>query len=286
MTVNPATRMWSGDEIESTLSDNFRSLDLKTSRMYAVTCTADEEGLAILNASGLPLAGELLPGTSNVYAHQAKANRISPVLWHVQVPYKGFVPQISGSTSPFDIPAIVDWSNVVVEEEIDEDFDGNPILTAAGEPVTGIRALFCDPVATIRKNMAAYNSYSGAVYHRSVNSDTFLGWPAGTSKLMDLNAKDVKGEYYEVTGTFQFRIPYRTTAAKAWYSRWRHEGFYCKVNMYGYDKIVRAKDQLGEPTASKVLLDTNGFLLASGATTIWKDTKKYAPLPYAALGFF
>ncbi len=103
---------------------------------------------------------------------------------------------------------------------------------------------------------------------------------------MDLNAKDVKDEYYEVTGTFQFPIPYRTTAAKAWYSRWRHEGFYCKVNMYGYDKIVRAKNQLGEPTASKILLDTNGFTLTSGATTIWKDTKKYAPLPYAALGFF
>ena len=103
MTVNPATRMWSGDEIESTLSDNFRSLDLKTSRMYAVTCTPDVEGLAILNATGIPVPGELLPGTSNVYAHQAKANRISPVLWHVTVPYKGFVPQISGSTSPFDI---------------------------------------------------------------------------------------------------------------------------------------------------------------------------------------
>jgi len=119
--------------------------------MYAVTCTPDEEGLAILNATGIPLPGEILTGTSNVYAHQAKANRISPVLWHVTVP---------------------------------------------------------------------------------------------------------------------------------------HEGFYCKAFMYGYNKIVRAKDQLGEPTASKILLDTNGYPLASGATTIWKETKKYAPLPYAALGFF
>jgi hypothetical protein len=279
MTVNPAVRMWSGDEGESALSDNLRSLDLQTSETYAVTCTPDETLLNILNASGLPTPGQLYPGTTNVYAHKAKGTRQSPVLWLVVVPYKGYVSNFG--------PAIVDWSNVTVEEEIDEDFDGNPILTEAGEPVEGIRALFCDPVATIRKNMLTYNSYVGAVYHRSVNSDTFLGWPPGTCKLMDLNAKDVNGSYYEVTGTFQFRIPYRTTAAKAWYSRWRHEGFQRKVDAYGTTVIAPVVDDLMEASSTKQLLDANGYQIFSGAgSAVWKETKKYASLPYSALGFF
>ena len=151
MTVNPATLMWSGDECEATLADNFRSLDLVPAKMYAVTATPDETELAILAAPDLPLPGEIFSGTSNVYAHKARAKRIGPCLWHVQVSYKGYIPNITTSTSPLDIPAIVDWDDVEVEEEIDEDFDGNPILTAAGEPVTGIRAVFCDQVATVKR---------------------------------------------------------------------------------------------------------------------------------------
>jgi hypothetical protein len=32
-------------------------------------------------------------------------------------------------------------------------------------------------------------------------------------------------EYYEVSAVVQFRYPYNTTPARAWWSRWRHEGF-------------------------------------------------------------
>ncbi len=285
MTVNPATLMWEGDEVESTLSDNFRSLDLVPTKVYQVTCTPDESEINILNAPGLPLPGEVFSGTTACYAYKAKASRKSPVLWHVTMAYKGYIPPTSG-TNPLDIPAIVDWDDVEVEEEIDEDFDGNAILTSCFEPVPGIRAVFCDQVATIKKNMATYNSYTASVYRRSVNSDTFLGWPAGTAKLMKLSGKEVQGDfsYYEVTGVVQFRIPYRTTAAKAWYARWRHEGLYQKADMYGYTKIVRARDEIGEDSSKPVLLDINGYKLASGGTPIWKDTKLYQPLPYAALG--
>lgn len=286
MTVNPATLMWSGDEIESTLADNFRSLDIVPVKQYAVTCTPDEPELNILNAPGLPGPGQVFSGTISVYAFKAKATRISPVLWHVLISYKGYIPQSSDSTNPLAIPAIIDWDDVEVEEEIDEDFDGNPIQTACGEPVTGIKAIFCDQVATIKKNMATYNSYTASVYRRSVNSDIFLGWPAGTAKLMKLSGKEVKGSfnYYEVTGVVQFRIPYRTTPDKAWYARWRHEGLYQKADMYGSTRVVRSQDGLGEDTAKPVLLDANGFRLAPGATPVWKQTKRYQPLPYAALG--
>ena len=292
MTVNAATQMWSGDEVESTLADNFRHLDLVPVKMFAVTCSPDATELEILNAENLPRPGDSfrpLSGAASVYAYKAKGVRISPVLWHVVMSYKGYVAQSSSSqapTSPLDIPAIVDWGDVEVEEEIDEDVDGNPIQTACGEPVTGITAVFCDQIATVKKNMLVYNSSFASAYRRAVNSDAFLFWPPGTCKLMNLSAKDVKREYYEVTGVFQFRIPYRTTALKAWYARWRHEGYYAKYNMYGSFKIARAKDGLKEDVSKPVLLDADGYLLASGTPPVWKETKRYTPLPFSALGFF
>lgn len=286
-TVNPATLMWSGETSESSLMDNFRSVDFKPVDVYSITCSADATRLDILNASGLPAGGQLYPGTLNVYAKVASATRISPVLWQVRISYEGYVSNAPGgfTQSPILTPAIVDWSDVEVEAEIDQDFDGNEIVTAAGERVNGIRAIFCDQVATIKKNMLTYDSYFAAKYRRSVNSDWFLGWPPGTAKLMQLSAKDIKGEYYEVTGVVQFRVPYRTTPAKAWYARWKHEGFYHRDAVTPTD-ILRAIDKEGEYTTNPVPLAADGTKAFPDAPPIWKETKLYDSLPYEYLGFF
>lgn len=110
-----------------------------------------------------------------------------------------------------------------------------------------------------------------------------MDWRLGCTHRNNLGGYRLTN-YYEVTGVVQFRIPYRTTPDKAWYARWRHEGLYQKADMYGSTRVVRSRDGLGEDSAKSVLLDANGFRLAPGATPIWKSTKLYQPLPYAALG--
>jgi hypothetical protein len=286
VTVNPARRKWSGDRFESNLADNLRSLEVTPSRVFQITCSPDATEQEIGLAPDLPRPGDLFPGTDYLYAASFSAQRVSPTMWEVTVGYKGDAPpNVSVSSNPLDTPTVIDWGGVTIEAEIDEDVDGNPILTAAGEPVDGLRAIFCDQVVTLKKNMATYNSFTASLYRRSVNSDAFLGWPAGTAKLMDLTAKDVGGKYYEVMATVQFRVPYRTTPAKAWYARWRHEGIYRKVDFASVTMTVQATDDLGEPKSAKTLLDANGYKLADGATPIWKETKLYTPLPYSLLGF-
>jgi hypothetical protein len=207
------------------------------------------------------------------------------VLWKVAVEYGGFTSPTGITVSPLFTPAILNYDDVETEEEIDEDFDGNPILTEAFEPVRGIKAVFCDRVITIKKNWAVFNDYVASAYRRSVNSDTFLGWPPGTAKMMRLSAQQVKDGYFEVNAVVQCRIPYRTTAARAWYARWVHEGFYHKQLVDGGPsfQIVRAMTE-GQPTEEKVLLDANGFRLADGSPPVWKETKLYNSLPFGALG--
>lgn len=286
-TVNPATLTWSGAASQASLVDNLRSLKYDPVEVYDVTCTPDAIDLDIYTATDLPRPGDLYNGLVGTFAKTARATRIAPVLWKVAIEYGGYTGTGAGglSESPLLTPAILNYDDVETEEEVDEDFDGNPILTEAFEPVRGIKAVFCDRVITIKKNWATFNDYVASAYRRSVNSDTFLGWPPGTAKMMKLSAQQVKDGYFEVTGVIQCRIPYRTTAANAWYARWVHEGFYHKQLIEGGPafQIVRAQNE-GQPTEEKVLLDTNGFRLADGGTTVWKETKLYNSLPFGALG--
>lgn len=284
-TVNPATLTWSGSSSTSTLNNNLRTLDYQPVEVYDVTCTPDAIDLDVYTAAGLPVPGQLYHNLPGVFAKGAKATCISPVLWKVAIEYTGFADPTGIQNSPLLIPALLGYDDVETEEEIDEDFDGNPIMTACFEPVRGIKSVFCDRVITIKKNWPVFNDYVASAYRRSVNSDTFLGWPPGTAKMMRLAAQQVKDSYYEVTAVVQCRIPYRTTAAKAWYARWVHEGFWHKklIGSGPEFQIVRALTE-GQPTEEKVLLDANGFRLPDGNTPVWKETKRYNSLPFNALG--
>lgn len=285
-TVNPAVKAWT-TESDASVSKDFRALDYLPIELYTFTTSPDATDLDAYTASGLPAPGQLYPGTFNVYAERAQLKRLSPILWQAIVRYKGAVDSSGGPASnPLDQAAIVDWDDVEIEEEIDQDFDGNPIQTPTGEKIFGVKASFYDSIARVQKNMLLFDNYTASAYRRAVNSDTFLGWPPGTVRCKKLSAKSIKNEYYSVTGIFQCRIPYNTTAAKAWYSRVRLEGFEHFISLYGSVKKVRAVDKLKQPTTKPVLLDENGFRLPEGDPPVWVETKKYDSLPFAALGFF
>ena len=305
--------MWSGAGGDITISDNFRKAEAALVKNYQVFTTPDATLNDVLQAPGIPAAGSAFgSGFDYVYAVKARPKRISPTYWTVAVPYEGEVSfgiggpggnQNNGVQSPLLAPAIIDWDGAESEEEIDEDFDGNPLVTANGEPINGIRRKFVDSVVTIKKNVLLWNSYVQGRYLHSVNSDLFLGWPPGTGKMTTLRASGVAspdvplGGYFQVTCVVQFRWPYRTTPEKAWYSRHRHEGYYRRVIVPGAPplpngdpktQIIRAT-RAGEPTAKPVLLDAQGFQLPDvdppqQQTAIWLEKKLYEPLPYSALG--
>lgn len=308
--------MWSGLGGDITITDNFRKANAALQKVYQVFTTPDATLSDVVQAPGIPAAGSSFgSGFDYVFATQARPKRQSPVYWIVTVPYEGEISfgsggpqgnQNNGVQSPLLAPAVIDYDDVEEELEIDEDFDGNPLVTANGEPINGIRRKFADQTVTIQKNMLTFNSYVQGRYRHSVNSDTFLGWPAGTAKMQKLRGKAVAspevpfGGYYQVTAIIQFRYPYRTTPEKAWYSRSRHEGYYKRVfvppgpnNPFG--QIVIRATRAGEPTAKPVLLDFLGQEIQPTDTTDatsapppiqahWLEKKLYEPLSYNALG--
>jgi len=295
--------MWSKPTTSATASDNFRKFQIKLQRAYQCVTTPDETESGVYN--GIDLQGNELPQLGDrfgldypfAYADNISIERPSPILFIVTVDYTGELGpgDSNNENNPLFAPPRIDWDDVESEQEIDEDFDGNPIQTINGEPIEGVKALIPDQTVAIKRNMLLFNPYVQARYRRAVNSDIFLGWPPGTAKLMKLSASNVpndQGGYWEVSAQIQFRYPYRTTPERAWYSRVRHEGYYERVELSGPGagtKVVRAVDANKEPVTKPVLLDESGFRIpgvepGEQQTAHWLEFKLYDSLPYSALG--
>jgi len=295
--------MWSKPTTSASASDNFRKYQIKLQRAYQCVTSPDETESGVYN--GTDLQGNQLPQLGArfgldypfAYADNISIERPSPILWIVTVDYTGELGpgESNNENNPLFAPPRIDWDDVESEQEIDEDFDGNPIQTINGEPIEGVKALIPDQTVSIKRNMLLFNPYVQARYRRAVNSDIFLGWPPGTAKLMKLSASNVpndQGGYWEVSAQIQFRYPYRTTPEKAWYSRVRHEGYYERVELSGPGagtKVVRAVDSNKEPVTKPVLLDGSGFRIpgvepGEVQTAHWLEFKLYDSLPYSALG--
>ena len=291
MTIVSVASMWSRTESSAKLLDNFRRLEVTFRECFQVVCTYDTEAIEVYGATDpttglhIPFKGDVYAGTSTIYARTVSPKRISPILWHVDVDYQGEAGPYGPSDNPLNTPPIFDFDDIETEEEIDEDWNGYPIINANYEPIEGVKVDIPDLVLNIQRNFATYSSYTQAQYRRATNSDTFNGWPPGTARLTKLKAKSVSDSlaaYWNVSASIRFRYPYRTTAAKAWYSRIRHEGFYERLTAGG--AIVRACDGYKRPVQKKILLKENGTRETDPNNTFWLEIQKYDSLPFSALG--
>lgn len=305
MAVQPALLMWSRAGSSADASDNFRRLDVMFTEAYQILHDVATPELAKYLAPGLPVAGSKYPNTDFVLAGRAKMNQVSPIMTIATVEYRGEIAPQNGSgqpsQNPINAPPSIDWDTILTEEEIDEDADGNPILTAAGERVRGIKAEFPDIILTVQRNFANWNSYVQAAFARATNSAPFAGWPAGTGRVVKLKANSVISDpskglgYWRGTLQVKFRIPWRTTPDKAWYARWLHQGYFCKKKLPGPPtsggispfSVVPCIDGHKTTATSPRPLDVDGFQIEDGDTTKtnWRETKRYIPLDLNLLGF-
>lgn len=289
MSIQSVDKMWSRSTGDATFSDRFRKLDVSFDEAYQVLHDPNETKLSIFQAPGIPSAGTSYPGFPFVVVQSASIESLSPILSIVNVRYSGEVGpvgQAGQSPSPLFAPPKIDYDDVETEEDVDEDFDGNPIATANNEPIVGLKRPIADQTVTIRRNFSTFNSYVQSRYRQAVNSDTFLGWPPGTARITKFSASNVIDRYlgyWEVTATIQFRYPYKTTPDKAWYRRTLHQGFLERISG-ATDKIVRAVDDDQMPLNKPVLLDADGYRIPDGDPPYYLEFKIFDSLPFSALG--
>lgn len=282
MTVLAITEMWS-KKGGSVTSKQFSPTDLsyQFTRGFQAVTTIDTQEVEILADPAMPYFGQPHPNGAPAYVTSINLEQVSPILWMGTVGYTGE----NGEAEAGD-EIEVEWSDVSSTEAVDRDYNGDAIVNVNGEPVEGLSMEISDQIVVITRKFATINTYAIRQYRRATNSDEFLGWPAGTARLVGYSAKNLfkqgaPNERWTVTARIQFREPFaNTTPAQAWYARWRQEGFL--VNDGG--DLRRARDEAGNDAVRPVLLAADGSQETDPANAIYVHTQLYGSLPFASLG--
>lgn len=288
MSVLSVSQMWSRNS-GSFEADRYFTYANKASitEAYQVVAEIGDTSATIESSPLLPRYGDQHSSGRLAYVRSIQAEQVGPIFWVATVRYDG----------DFEDDIIqIEWTDTATSEPIDRDWDGAAITTVNGEPVEGLTVDVADQVAVITRKFLAVNTYGIAMYRRATNSDTFLGWPPGTARLVGYSATNkfftnAPIEQWTVTARIQFRQPYaNTTPAQAWYKRWRHEGLWVKaggtvVNGELVGGIIqRALDEKGQESPKPVLLDQYGRQERNPDAAVFIHTQAYDSLPYSGLG--
>jgi hypothetical protein len=223
--------------------------------------------LDALAAAGIPLRNSPHPQNPVLRARRFNASQIGPQYFQVTVGYEALTSDPNDpSQNPLAQPAVVSFTSVTQEVEIDEDINGDPIETVNGEPLVGVTRPFTDLVITVSRNLPTFNPVSISTYMNKVNSATWYGLPAGTVRIMDIQAQNQFSEDFEfwaVTISFQVRRGYGSvTDAKAWWHRCAHQGY---IVDDGSGDLIHALTDDGLTVAQPVMIDqSTGEQLAAG----------------------
>jgi len=278
------TQMWSKEGGSGT-SEKYDSFATKFSHTegYQVLAESGDSAEDVLAATGIPAYGARHRSGADSFVITKTAEPMGPIFWMVTVSYEG---------QRFDGNVDVEWSDTTSSEPIDRDYNGRAITTANYEQVEGLTYDLSDSVCIIRRKFFLFDAYIAGQYRHATNSDTFLGWPPGTARLVGYSAKNQFKfgqplEQWDVTARIQFRIPYMgATDAQSWYKRWRHEGLYVNASATPASTVIpiRARDQLGQEVTKPVLLKANGTQELNPSAALFNYTQLYGTLPYSALG--
>ena len=222
MSAGPALEMWS-KQSGSVESSDGKSARVSMQSAYTVLLAANDPLEEVYNSAGLPLVGQVYPGSIAVFCTRLSPQCVSPIMAIVNVDYSGEVgPNGDPASSPVGGDPVLRWGVSVPDEAIDTDIDGKVMHNANGEPFDGLTEKVYDDVLTIERNFMSINRSALREYRRATNSDTFYGWAPGTARLIDDDATavfrpDGSGTvaFWRVRAAIQFREPYHVPASKA-----------------------------------------------------------------------
>jgi hypothetical protein len=234
--------------------------------------------------ANLPTKGSPHPSNFLFICRDVKVRRVSVCFYTATATYVTPAKQ-DDSEDPTTDSAEISFSSMTTQEPIETDIEGNAIENTAGAPIKGVTADISDLTCTISKKVRNFDPTSIYTYASTVNSDEFLGFPAGTAKITSISANrvvDTEGAYFKLTVVIQFRKPYRdTTDEQAWYARTQNVGRYFIGKDGKETRATFGKNKIAV-TQPVNLNESGGRLNANGKPIIlyWprNQTRKFSEL--------
>jgi len=212
----------------------------------------------------LPALGSIHPRLGLSYTLKSRTiKQISPNFYEASLQYRTPKKQddddSGGGTYPWNEPAIVKFSTINESGETEVDANGDEIETVNGESFS-VTKDYADQGIVVDKAFLSYSPAAFYEYINSVNSDEFLGFPAGTLRVTGISASQQKHEtqtYWQISVSISARRPINTTADKAWYWRGAQKGTLVKNSVASSAKPVPATEG-GKRVTSPVYINENG----------------------------
>lgn len=214
------------------------------------------------------------PYNNWLFVESKHVDTIGPFHYRVTVNYSSTLNPATGQpqTPLLEEPSF-SWHFVTSNESIDRDVYGNAITNSSEEafdpPVTRD---FHDLVLRIERNELAYYPLVAYQYKGAVNSDVFLGFPAGTVLCTVMDATKARASnlvYWRITYEFHMRWD-------GWKLKMIEQGFREKngTNPDGSPKYKDITDENGNLVSQPVLLDGSGKKLSQAAITAGNFVKR------------
>lgn len=235
--------------------------------------------------AGLPAINAIHPRLGIGYTlKNKKLARKSPLMWQATLSYETTpFNDEDWELYPWNQPTLVTFGTSNETGPTEQDYNGTEIATVNGE-VYNVQKDFADQQITLKRAFLSYSPVTFYEYINTVNTDAFLGFPAGTLRITGIQAAPAYHQnilYYDVTTTILGRRPVATTNDKAWYWRGPMKG--TKVKRGGTIGLGMLQ---GKVTTSPVLIKADGTQWDVGDTVHFQEWQLYDEKAFSGLGYF
>lgn len=207
MTIT-VTEDWRNQNIEARADDNLIGTLLSSQAFFIVTVdenvTTQVAKQLALTAPGIPIVYQPHPSNPWLFVGSVRVDvHEGPKTFIVTVSYQAL-------SDPISLPADISWTHATTNEPIDVDGDGNPITNSSDQPFDPpVTDDVDDAVRRYRVNWENFDHNTIARYINSTNSDTFLGFPPGTCKIVEFNGTRLRTGaifYWDVLNIIHVRL--------------------------------------------------------------------------------
>ena len=278
---------WSDDE--STASRSGTTDSRSSVRSWTATGDSAADTVEEIRSQSQLRLGQGLAGDSFATMGNLRCKRLAPMYYELSAVFNA---EGEEAEDPTELPASVSFSFVATEEPIDEDVNGNAIVTDNDEPFDPpLTEVYYDLLIIFKKARLTYDPIQAWEYAGATNSDTYLGFPPGTCVMRPGSATEAEAgdiAYFDTTVEIQVRHPSpQQVAERVWWQRVRHEGFLeLDTDGNGPD---HAKDSTGNRVSSPVQLihvepdaGDNGKRAAAG-DAYFKEFETKRKLPFSVI---
>ncbi len=258
--------------------------------MQGVSDDAAKDNEASFNAV-LPSLGSIHPRLGLAYTLKSKSvTKESAIVYKATLNYatpKSNNEDPDEQVYPWNEPAVVSFSTINETGDTEIDADGDAIQTVNGESFS-VKKDFADQGIAINKAFLSYSPSAFYEFINSVNSDTFLEFPAGTLRVTGISAAQARFEnqlYYNLTVNIAARRPINTTNAKAWYWRGPQKGTLIKLSPATNAKPVPAQEG-GKRVTAPIFINEDGTKRTGNQAIHFLEVEIYEEKAFSGMNLF